>query len=139
VHAEPRVGGSLFRIANDLRFHRDRPPYKPYLDFAFWDGDSGSRSDPALITRISSEQVLLGVGVPTLTGTRLQRYRAALADPSRLTQLDTSVEALIEDGAELSEPPGPGSRPESIPPGQPHGTPSATASTSPAASPCPPR
>ena len=30
-------GGSLFRIANDLRFARDQPPYKPYLDFAFWE------------------------------------------------------------------------------------------------------
>jgi uncharacterized protein (TIGR02453 family) len=104
VHAEPRIGASLFRIANDLRFNRDRPPYKPYLDFAFWDGDTGPRTDPALILRLSPHEVLLGVGVPALTGQRLRRYRAALADPNRLAQLDAAAETLIEAGAELSEP-----------------------------------
>jgi hypothetical protein len=29
LHAEPRIGGSLFRIANDLRFAKDKQPYKP--------------------------------------------------------------------------------------------------------------
>jgi uncharacterized protein (DUF2461 family) len=36
LRAEPRVGGgSLFRIANDLRFTPDKPPYKTYLDIPF--------------------------------------------------------------------------------------------------------
>lgn len=104
VRAQPRIGGSMFRIANDLRFNRDRPPYKTHIDFAFWDGDDGPRSDPALVIRMSPRDVLLGVGVPRLTGERLRRYRAGLCEPGRLVQLDTAVEALISTGAELNAP-----------------------------------
>src|SRR5258707_3097361 len=34
LRAEPRVGGSLFRIGNGLRFNQHKPPYKPHHDFA---------------------------------------------------------------------------------------------------------
>lgn len=103
VRAEPRVGGSMFRIANDLRFSPGRPPYKTHLDFAFWDGDRGPRTDPALIIRLAPTYVVLGAGVPALTGPDLRRYRAALADTARLAVLDGAATGMLNAGAELSE------------------------------------
>jgi hypothetical protein len=91
LRAEPRIGGSLFRIANDLRFARDKPPYKPHLDVAFWQGDTGPRRDPALILRITPSEIHLGTGVPALAGAARDRYRAALLDPTRAEELDTAV------------------------------------------------
>jgi hypothetical protein len=32
---EPRVGRTISRINNDLRFHKDRPPYRPFINIAF--------------------------------------------------------------------------------------------------------
>ena len=104
LRAEPRVGGSLFRIANDLRFARDQPPYKPHLDFAFWQGHTGPRHDPALILRIAPTEILVGCGVMPRTGTALAAYRTALGDPASVADLDRHVSTLLADGAELSEP-----------------------------------
>jgi uncharacterized protein (TIGR02453 family) len=104
LRAEPRTGGSLFRIANDLRFAKGKPPYKPHLDVAFWHGGTGPRRDPALILRITAAEIHLGAGVPTLTGAARDRYRAALHDPARVEQLDTAVTALTDAGADLSDP-----------------------------------
>ena len=104
LRAEPRVGGSLFRIANDLRFARDKQPYKAYLDVAFWEGSAGPRTDPALILRITPTEIHLGAGVFALTGVALGRYRKALRDPDLAADLDTRVTALLADGVELSEP-----------------------------------
>jgi uncharacterized protein (TIGR02453 family) len=104
LRADPRVGGSLFRIANDLRFARNQPPYKPHLDFAFWEGDTGPRRDPALILRVTPTDIHLGCGQIGLTGAALVAYRAALSDPARAAELDRHVTALLADGAELSEP-----------------------------------
>lgn len=104
LRAEPRIGGSIFRIANDLRFTPGRPRYKTHLDFAFWEGDRGPRSSPALILRLTPTHVLLGAGVPTLTGPALHRYRAALADRPRLADLDAATDRLLATGAHLSEP-----------------------------------
>jgi uncharacterized protein (TIGR02453 family) len=104
LRAEPRVGGSLFRIANDRRFAPDKAPYKPHLDFAFWEGASGPRRDPSLIVRIAPGEVILGCGVPALTGDALPAYRTALCDETFTAELDRHVTALLADGAELSPP-----------------------------------
>ncbi|GID27867.1 DUF2461 family protein [Paractinoplanes brasiliensis] len=104
LRAEPRVGGSLFRIANDLRFTPSRPPYKPHLDIAFWQGPTGPRRDPSLILRLSPTTILLGAGVMPRTGPALRAYRDALRDPQRAAEIDRHVTALEADGAQLSEP-----------------------------------
>jgi uncharacterized protein (TIGR02453 family) len=104
LRAEPRVGGSLFRLANDLRFAPDRPPYKPHLDIAFWEGPNGPRVDPALILRIAPAVIHLGCGVMPRTGAALDAYRTALRDDALAAALDRHVTGLLTDGAELSEP-----------------------------------
>ena len=39
IHAEPRVNGSIFRINRDIRFSKDKTPYKDHLDLWFWEGN----------------------------------------------------------------------------------------------------
>jgi uncharacterized protein (TIGR02453 family) len=104
VRSEPRVGGSLFRIANDLRFAKGKPPYKPHLDVAFWEGPGGARRDPSLILRITPTEIHLGCGVVPLGGAALEAYRAALLDDARAADLDRHVSTLLAAGAGLSEP-----------------------------------
>jgi uncharacterized protein (TIGR02453 family) len=104
LRAEPRVGGSLFRINHDRRFAPGKPPYKPYVDIIFWEGPPPARANPALILRLSATTVELGAGVSALTGARLDRYRTALADPELLSRLDRTVTDLTASGARLSEP-----------------------------------
>ena len=36
VHADPRVNRSIFRINRDVRFSKDKSPYKPYFASLFW-------------------------------------------------------------------------------------------------------
>jgi hypothetical protein len=38
LRAEPKVGGSILRIARDVRFRQDKTPYKTTLDMMFWEG-----------------------------------------------------------------------------------------------------
>jgi hypothetical protein len=35
LEVEPRVGRTISRISNDMRFHRHRPPYRPFLYVTF--------------------------------------------------------------------------------------------------------
>jgi len=104
LRAEPRVGGSMFRIANDLRFNRDKPPYKTTLDFAFWEGSQGPRTDPSLLLRISTTEIHLGCGVFGLRGVALDRYRSALRDTDAVAEIDALITTMLNRGAELSDP-----------------------------------
>ena len=38
VAFEPRINGSLFRINRDVRFSKDKRPYKDHIDLWFWHG-----------------------------------------------------------------------------------------------------
>ena len=39
IEAQPRVNGSIFRVNRDIRFSKDKRPYKEHLDFWFWEGE----------------------------------------------------------------------------------------------------
>lgn len=104
LHADPRTGGSLFRIANDLRFAKDKQPYKAHVDVTFWQGDRGPRHDPSFILRITATDIHLGAGVFALAGTARDRYRSALRDPALVAELHEAVTVVLNTGAELSEP-----------------------------------
>jgi uncharacterized protein (DUF2461 family) len=39
ICVEPRVNGSIMRINRDIRFSKDKSPYKDHLDLWFWTGD----------------------------------------------------------------------------------------------------
>src|SRR5689334_19383589 len=52
VNADPRVGGSIFRIARDTRFSKDKRPYKDHLDLWFWQGAGKSRERPGFWFRL---------------------------------------------------------------------------------------
>lgn len=101
IHAEPRVGRSLFRINRDTRFSADKTPYKTHLDLMFWVGDGPPRSRPAAIMRIDATNVLVGAGRMGLDRPALARHRAAVVDPDRGALLRAIVDELVADGASL--------------------------------------
>jgi len=79
--AEPRINGSLFRINRDIRFSKDKRPYKDHLDFWFWEGErKGAVS--GFFARIWPDGVIAGAGCHGFDGPRLEKYRSAVADPA---------------------------------------------------------
>jgi len=77
--ADPRVGGSIFRIHRDTRFSKDKSPYKTYFDMVFARGDRKSKCAPGFFIRIEPDKVTLAGGAYDLSMV-LERYRAAVAD-----------------------------------------------------------
>lgn len=60
LETEPRVGRTVSRIANDMRFHKNRPPYRPFIYVSFpVRGDKWS-SGPLLYAGIYPKGVSIG-------------------------------------------------------------------------------
>src|SRR5579862_1483254 len=38
IQADPRFNGSIMRISRDIRFSKDKSPYKNWLGLWFWEG-----------------------------------------------------------------------------------------------------
>jgi len=61
IQAEPRVNGSIFRINRDIRFSKDKTPYKTTLDIWFWEGVR-REAVSGYFLRITPHELGIGVG-----------------------------------------------------------------------------
>jgi uncharacterized protein (TIGR02453 family) len=101
ANADPRVGGSIFRINRDTRFSKDKRPYKDHLDLWFWQGPGPSRSRPGYFFRLTPEALFLGAGMHDFEPPLLERYRAAVADERRGAALAKAVAQVERAGYEV--------------------------------------
>lgn len=101
IHAEPRVNGSIFRINRNIRFSKDKTPYKPHLDLWFWEG-ARKGAVSGLFFRLMADSLILGAGAHAFTPEQLVRYRAALENPAKSAQLVQIEDALSAHDLELA-------------------------------------
>jgi uncharacterized protein (TIGR02453 family) len=99
VKFEPRINGSLFRIQRDVRFSKDKTPYKTNLDVWFWRGDRKGWDTPGFFLRLTPEQLILGAGMHQFGSEALKRYREAVLDARLGTSLTEVVAAMEAAGA----------------------------------------
>jgi len=78
--ADPRpVGGSLFRIHRDVRFAKDKRPYKTHVGIHFRHESAKDAHAPGLYLHLEPGDVFAGVGVWRPDGATLAEIREAIA------------------------------------------------------------
>lgn len=83
ISFEPKVNGSIFRINRDIRFSKDKTPYKTHLDMWFWHGDRRGWASPGFFFRMYADRLILGAGMHKFEKPQLAAFRdAVLADRS---------------------------------------------------------
>lgn len=97
---EPKVNGSIFRINRDIRFSKDKTPYKDHLDLWFWQGQrKGAIS--GLFFRLTRDALILGAGAHGFDKDRLAKYRAAVSQPDMRQNLLGIESDLAKKGLPL--------------------------------------
>jgi uncharacterized protein (TIGR02453 family) len=99
VRAEPKVGGSMMRIYRDIRFSKDKRPYKDHLDMIFRVG--AAKTSPGYWFRLRADELLLGAGMHMLDKPELERFREAVGDDRTGGELATIVAKQERAGFEL--------------------------------------
>ena len=69
-----RVTPKLFRPHRDVRFSKDKTPYKTHLHM-MWTPATGTRQDPALFFGIDADRVTVATGMPDFTKPVLDDWR----------------------------------------------------------------
>src|SRR5262252_5077266 len=101
VNVEPRVNGSIMRINRDIRFSKDKSPYKDHLDMWFWTGDRKGWDASGFFFRLAPDRLLLGAGMHMFAPPALARYRAAVLDERKGPALASVVAKLRKAGYEV--------------------------------------
>lgn len=108
--ADPRpVGGSLFRIHRDVRFAKDKRPYKTAAGIHFRHFESKDVHAPGFYLHIEPGEVFAGVGIWHPDPKTARRIREAIAEDPRgwtaATRTRTFRDRFELEGERLSRPP----------------------------------
>jgi len=89
IVADPRpVGGSLFRIHRDVRFAKDKSPYKTHAAMSFRHADGRERPAPGFYLHLGPGDVFAGAGLWHAPSDVVKQVRDAIvADPARWTKV----------------------------------------------------
>ncbi|MEO1086747.1 MAG: TIGR02453 family protein, partial [Acidobacteriota bacterium] len=79
IQAIPKaVGGSLFRIYRDVRFSKDKRPYKTHVGIHFRHASGKDAHAPGFYLHLEPGQVFLGAGIWRPESKVLKQIRAAI-------------------------------------------------------------
>ena len=101
VHADPRINRSIFRINRDVRFSKDKSPYKTYFSLIFWEGQGPKLECSSFYFHVEPPTLLLGAGIYIFPSHILKAYRDAVIDPEQGEALVQAVEAVQQAGYNL--------------------------------------
>ena len=103
--ADPRpFGGSLFRIYRDIRFSKDKSPYKTNVAMEFWHRRGGKKSYTGLYLHLAPGQSFAGAGIWHPDSPTLNRVRKAIVSRAEAWRRVKESGLKIE-GASLKRPP----------------------------------
>jgi uncharacterized protein (TIGR02453 family) len=94
VQFEAKVNGSMSRINRDIRFSKDKRPYKEHLGLWFWHGDKRQWDVPGFWFELTPNHLQLGVGIYMLQGEALDAFRQSIIHPRSGKALLAAVAAL---------------------------------------------
>jgi len=98
VQFDAKVNGSLSRINRDIRFSKDKRPYKTHLALWFWHGDHKGWDCPGFWFSLTPERLMLGAGMHGLEGEALESFRQSVIHPRSAKTLLAAVAAVKEAG-----------------------------------------
>lgn len=92
--------GSLFRIYRDVRFSKDKRPYKTYLGIYFWEGTGKKLDHPGFYFHLDPAQssFMLGAGMYIFPKQALELFRNSVIDDKMGPALTEAVRKVTENG-----------------------------------------
>lgn len=104
-----RVGGSLYRLTRDLRFTKDKRPFKTHTAALLWEGADKSDA-PGLYLHVGPDEVIFGGGLYVFEEARVDRFRKLLKEEGSAERLGLALArakkgGLKPEGEQLAKPP----------------------------------
>lgn len=101
IVADPRVDRSIFRINRDVRFSKDKSPYKTHLGIFFWEGHAPKIENSGYYWHLEAQELFFGAGLYIFPKWALERYRAAVSDEQKNLKLAEAIARVREQGGDI--------------------------------------
>ena len=98
IVAIPKVDKSIFRLHRDVRFSKDKTPYKTNAGLYFWNGKVKKMEASGFYFHIEPKLLGVGLGIYMFPPHLLKKYREVVSNPSAAKELHQIVRALEKKG-----------------------------------------
>ncbi len=97
IQAIPKIDKSIFRLHRDVRFSKDKSPYKTNLGLYFWEGKKKMDS-PGFYFEINTKGFFYGSGIYMPPKEQWKLFRDAVSNPQLGKELDAAVKKILKKG-----------------------------------------
>ena len=101
IIAIPKTDKSIFRLHRDVRFSKNKSPYKTNLGILWWEGERKKMECSGFYFHVEPKYFFLGTGQYLFTNDLLKKYRHILYNPDNAKELEVIVKKLRKKGFEL--------------------------------------
>ena len=97
INAIPKIDKSIFRLYRDVRFSKNKAPFKTNLGLYFWEGRGKKMECSGLYFHIEPKEFFLGSGMYMFTKDQLKKYRELVSDPVKGKQLNEIIFKILKN------------------------------------------
>ena len=97
INAIPKVDKSIFRLYRDVRFGKNKAPFKTNLGLYFWEGLGKKMECSGLYFHIEPKLFFLGSGMYQFTADQLKKYRDVVSNPAKGKELSDLIKKLLKN------------------------------------------
>lgn len=94
-------GGSIMRIHRDVRFSKDKTPYKTNLGIAWWEGPGKKMEEPGYYFHLDRGGAWIAGGMYIFPQATIERYRKAVDYPQRGKALTEALATAEKAGLRI--------------------------------------
>jgi len=96
--AIPKIDKSIFRLHRDVRFSKDKTPYKTNAGLYFWNGKMKKMDASGFYFHLEQKLFGVGLGIYTFPPHLLKKYRDIVSNSASSKELHQIVRSLEKKG-----------------------------------------
>lgn len=97
ILAIPKIDKSIFRLHRDVRFSKDKSPYKTNLGLYFWEGKGKRMECSGFYFHIEPKNFFLGAGMYVFDPHHLKKFREIVSNPEKGKELTSIVKSILRN------------------------------------------
>jgi uncharacterized protein (TIGR02453 family) len=98
IHAIPKIDKSIFRLHRDVRFSKNKDPYKTNMGLYFWDGPGKKMESSGYYFHLEPKKFGVGGGMYVFSKGHLKKFRDVVSDATKGKELDSIVKKITKKG-----------------------------------------
>jgi uncharacterized protein (TIGR02453 family) len=103
IVAIPKIDKSIFRLHRDVRFSKDKTPYKTNAGLYFWNGKVKKMEASGFYFHLEPKHFGVGLGMYMFPPHLLKKYRDIVSNPSSAKELHQIIRSLEKKGYSIGE------------------------------------